>query len=123
MGSQAPAAAVTAVTPDGTSEDALIPTAVNASGMTYGVLRPEVAVASINGQAVSREELPDLILVVGDAGHEGYVYRSVLVPDPKSLPKSPSEAVAFTQAQARAAKTFPVYESDGLTQIDTFTLD
>lgn len=123
FGTSAPAAAESAPTPDGSSEDALPETRTNADGLTYGVLRPEPTEAYLNGEAVSDLDVPDLILVVGDKGREGYVYRSAILPDPESLPTSPEEAVAYTQAQARAAKTFPVYTSDGVTQIDTYTVD
>lgn len=84
---------------------------VNENGQTYGV-----AV----GNYV--EDFPDLQPVIGDSGIKGYVYTYDLLY--KGEAKNPEEAVA--QMEARANGTYvpvvlDVYESDGVTVIDTFT--
>jgi hypothetical protein len=102
---------------EGTAETFATPE-VNSSGQTFGVVSPD----GLEAFLADGEGLPDLILVVGDAGKEGYVERAVLVPDQETLPDSPKDAVAYTLEQQRTISTFPVYASDGVTQVDTFTL-
>jgi hypothetical protein len=71
----------------------------NASGLTYG--------SSQSGKD------PDLIAVIGDCGHGGYMYsRDMLDP----APWDPQAG-----APPGSTRTVPIYESDGKTQIDTFT--
>lgn len=77
-----------------------IPT--NASGQTYG---------SDGGAATSS---PDLVAVVGSCGHQGYV-RADELEDPAPWAPDAGEP-------AGASRTIAVYESDGLTQIDTFDI-
>ena len=84
---------------------------VNENGQTYGV-----AVGNYF------EDFPDLQPVLGDHGIEGYVYTEELLH--KGAAKNPEEAVA--QMEAKANGTYEpvvmnVYESDGVTFIDTFT--
>ncbi|MCM1315373.1 MAG: hypothetical protein NC205_01260 [Prevotella sp.] len=84
---------------------------VNENGQTYGV-----AVGNYF------EDFPDLQPVLGDHGIEGYVYTEELLH--KGAAKNPEEAVA--QMEAKANGTYEpvvmnVYESDGVTVIDTFT--
>jgi hypothetical protein len=79
----------------------------NARGMTYG--------SAAGGGDVD----PDLILATGDDGTTGYVLASDLNgPEPKSA----EEAVAMTLAAQRGEMpTIPLYASDGVTKIGTFT--
>jgi hypothetical protein len=74
----------------------------NASGQTYG--------AMADGDYPD----PDLIAVSGNCDLSGYVTREEL-DDP--APWEPEAGLA-----AAASRTIPVYESDGVTQIDTFTI-
>lgn len=77
---------------------------VNENGMTYG---------SDFGKA----ESPDLILATGDDGKQGYLKQSdIYGPEPKS----PEEAAALT-AVADQPRVLPLYASDGVTVIGTFT--
>lgn len=81
----------------------------NAKGLTYGTA----------AQANVPEEEPDLILVVSDAGAEGYVYTDELnAPDFKS----PQEALAWQEERYASDFVLDVYESDGTTKIGTFTI-
>lgn len=70
----------------------------NASGQTYGSARDN-----------SRQ--PDLVAAVGDCGRTGYIERDAFEEQP---PWEPG-------AGAPGLRSTPVYESDGLTRIDTFT--
>jgi hypothetical protein len=70
----------------------------NAAGLTYGG-------ASRDGHS------PDLLAVVGDCGRTGYVHATEL---DEPAPWSPG-------AGDSNPRTVKVYESDGTTQIDTFT--
>lgn len=70
----------------------------NASGQTYGSARDN-----------SRQ--PDLVAAIGDCGRTGYIERDALGEQP---PWEPG-------AGALGLRSTPVYESDGLTRIDTFT--
>lgn len=71
----------------------------NAAGETYG------------GHSDGR--MPALVAAVGDCGHSGYVRRADLDEPPPWQPG----------AGSTAALTVPLYESDGVTQVDTFTRD
>ncbi|HEY0642747.1 MAG TPA: hypothetical protein VGD39_04955 [Nocardioides sp.] len=71
----------------------------NADGLTYGA------------QARDSASLPDLVAVVGDCGATGYVLRSDLE----------DEAPWEPGAGDGGPRTFPVFESDGVTQVDTYT--
>lgn len=86
--------------------------AVNENGQTYGV--------SVDSPYI--EDVPDLQLAEGDNGIIGYVYTYDLVY--KGAAKNPEEALA--QMEAKKNGTYEpvvmnVYESDGVTVIDTFT--
>jgi hypothetical protein len=72
----------------------------NASGLTYG--------SSQTGKD------PDLVAVIGNCGRGGYVFSNQLF-DP-----TPWDPQAGSEAGSR--RTIPVYEPDGTTQIDTFTI-
>lgn len=83
------------------------PFKVNASGQTYGTI----------AQSVSPDAEPDLVLTVGDNGKTGYTYsRDLNSPDPKS----PAEAAE--RSKQTGVVVVPVYDVDGKTQIDTFTM-
>ena len=71
----------------------------NAHGLTYG--------ASGRNSGV----LPDLLAVVGACGATGYVLLSELE----------DEAPWEPGAGGVGPRTFPVFESDGVTQVDTYT--
>jgi hypothetical protein len=82
---------------------------VNASGQTYGVS--------------NQQGTPDLIAVVVDQGKtQGYVERSELDCASGGQVKSPSEAVTWDETSKNRNITIPVYESDGVTIIGTFTV-
>jgi len=86
--------------------------AVNESGQTYG--------SSID--AMYEEELPDLTSVVGDHGIVGYVYTVDMI---GKAPSSPEEAMEISKKVDRgdlSHRTLAVYEADGKTVIDTFTM-
>lgn len=72
----------------------------NAAGQTYG-------------SAVDSSPRPDLLAAVGDCGRTGYIVRDRLEEPPPWVPGAGSTAPRST----------PVFESDGVTQIDTFTQD
>lgn len=105
FGTQPPAGAAE-VDEVGTSK---LPLSTNANGQTYGSL-------------VGREESPDhpdLVAAYGNKGELGYVYYDdVVAPEPKS----PAEAVALN-VRAEQEVTVPLYASDGVTQIDTYTVN
>lgn len=73
----------------------------NPSGLTYGA-------------AAGEGPEPDLIAVVGDCGHAGYVISEAL--------EDPEPWSAEAGLDPDAPRTVPVFMSDGVTQIDTFTL-
>ena len=83
---------------------------VNTNGLTYGTA----------GDAPYAEDLPDLMLAVGDNGKLGYVYTEELFKGPET----PEEVMAY-MASINNGTYVPavinVYESDGVTVIDTLT--
>lgn len=81
----------------------------NADGQTYG-----------SSAGLTPNESPDLVLVVGDSGEEGYV-RSKDLDDPEV--GSPAEALASMKTE-RSAKgaTIQVYDANGKKKDDTFTI-
>ncbi|MCM1507853.1 MAG: hypothetical protein NC177_12075 [Ruminococcus flavefaciens] len=84
---------------------------VNENGQTYGVAVGNYA-----------EDFPDLQPVIGDNGIKGYAYTEDLLY--KGAAKNPEEAVAQMEAIANGTYVpvvIDVYESDGVTVIDTFT--
>ena len=85
---------------------------VNENGQTYGV--------RVNSPYF--EDFPDLQPVLGDHGIEGYAYTEDLLH--KGAAKNPEEAIAQMEAKANGTYepvVIDVYESDGVTVIDTFT--
>jgi hypothetical protein len=83
------------------------PYPTNAAGQTYGS----------DAGARGPEESPDLVAVVGDCNRVGYVLSADL-DGPR--PRTPSEAASLS-ADPRP-RVLPVYQQDGTTQVDTFTL-
>jgi hypothetical protein len=82
---------------------------VNASGETYGVR--------------NQQGTPDLIAVVIDQGKtQGYVERSELNCASGGDVKSPAEALTWDETSQNLNVSIPVYESDGVTVIGTFTV-
>lgn len=81
---------------------------VNDAGQTFGSLYMRDAYGA---------EAPDLILVEGEAGKEGYVYASDF--DGEELPADPEKAAAIT---GKDPEFIPVYLADGVTQIDVFKI-
>lgn len=85
---------------------------VNENGETYGTA----------GDLIYYEDEPDLIAVVGNNGIEGYVRKTELEAD---TPSCPEEAVKMMEERKRNGnqpRVIDVYESDGVTVIDTFTI-
>jgi hypothetical protein len=82
---------------------------VNASGETYGVS--------------NQQGTPDLIAVVIDQGKtQGYVERRELDCASGGDVKSPAEALTWDAASQNRNISIPVYESDGVTVIGSFTV-
>lgn len=84
---------------------------VNENGQTYGT--------DIDSPYV--EDLPDLMAVIGDHGKQGYVYRDEFLGDPPSNPEEAVEIQKSIENGTYIPKVYNVYESDGVTIIDTFT--
>ena len=86
---------------------------VNENGQTYGVI----------ADVVYKSDYPDLIGVIGDNGNVGYVYTSEFEGE---APSSPEEAIRMQKEREMAGNppiVINVYESDGETVIDTFTME
>jgi hypothetical protein len=82
---------------------------VNASGETYGV-------PNQNGT-------PELVAVFADEPNiHGYVKESELNCAAGGDVKSPAEALAWDKASQNRSISIPVYESDGVTVVGTFTV-
>lgn len=104
LGTSAPASASL------TQSETLEPLGVNDSGLTYGSLAGHL----------NPDDAPDLILVAGNEGRDGYVRKADFF---QPLPASPQEATAqMTARRTSADLTIPVFDVDGVTQIDTFTM-
>lgn len=85
---------------------------VNENGETYGT----------SGGLIYYEDEPDLIAVIGNNGIEGYVRKTELETD---MPSCPEEAMRMQEERERngnSSRIIDVYESDGITIIDTFTV-
>ena len=85
---------------------------VNENGQTYGVCVDSTYI----------EDAPDLQPAIGDNGIKGYVYTYDLIY--KGAAKNPEEAVAQMEAMKNGTyepTVIDVYESDGVTVIDTLT--
>ena len=81
---------------------------VNENGQTYGMQNE-------NGS-------PDLVRVAVEGADFGYAYAEQL-DNPSGLPEptTPEEAGEYTRATQGRTYDIPVYESDGVTRIGTFT--
>ncbi|MCM1133413.1 MAG: hypothetical protein NC340_08075 [Ruminococcus flavefaciens] len=83
---------------------------INANGETFGNCLDVMYV----------EDEPDLMAAIGDNGTEGYIRRTEADGE---MPANPEEAVRMMQERATAPpRVINVYESDGVTIIDTFTI-
>ncbi len=79
---------------------------VNQYGETYGPHDPDAGL----------ENQPDLVAAVGDSGIEGYLkYSDIIGPSINS----PEDATIY---QDKKPSFLPLYDKDGKTMIDTFTL-
>lgn len=67
----------------------------------------------------SNDDVPDLIRAIGDRGVEGFVKKEDLL-GPEEPPSSPREALALQQA---APAAIPVYARDGVTVVDSLSLN
>jgi len=105
FGTQQPAVAADQAPPDTVK----YPLSTNDRGQTYGSL-------------IGREESPDhpdLVAAYGDNGKQGYVYYNDLVsPNPKN-----EEEMLALNAKATQEVVIPLYLSDGVTQIGTYTIN
>jgi hypothetical protein len=82
---------------------------INASGETFGVS--------------NQQGTPDLIAVVIDQGKtQGYVERRELNCASGGDVKSPAEALTWDETSENRIVSIPVYESDGVTIIGTFSV-
>lgn len=83
---------------------------VNANGQTYGA----------PGDSPYVEDLPDLMLVVGDNGKEGYVYKDEFLKHPETIEEIQAYMASLENGTYVPA-VYNVYAADGVTVIDTFT--
>lgn len=81
---------------------------VNVNGQTYGS----------DYFAEYKGGLPDLISAIGNNGISGYV-KAIDLEQP--MPKTPEEALAYMEIDI-VITTIPLYDSDGITIIDTFSI-
>ncbi len=85
------------------------PWGINANGKTYGVH--------------NQSGTPDLIAVIINQGStNGYVEASELNCAGGGDVTSPAEALAWDKASQNRNVSIPVYESDGVTVVGTFTV-
>ncbi|MCL2036205.1 MAG: hypothetical protein FWG83_02310 [Oscillospiraceae bacterium] len=85
---------------------------VNENGETYG-----------SAMGVCPEDSPVLTAVVGDNGNRGYARTEDLMGE---MPSSPEEALRIQEERIKSGDTkrvVNVYEKDGITIIDTFTME
>jgi hypothetical protein len=87
------------------------PYPTNANGQTYG------SDAGVNKNPLQFG--PVLAAVVGDCGKAGFVYEADLM---GPQPTSPAGALRIQRANGGHPRVLQVYEVDGTTQIDTFTM-
>lgn len=84
----------------------------NQNGLTYG--------ADKSDHLINIKDRPDLQLVVGDNGIEGYCYKKDLFDF--TTPSSPEEALRLQEERKNTKKIINVYKDDGKTIIGTFTM-
>ena len=93
---------------------------VNEQGQTYGA--SDVAYENLPDGVSGREAadyLPDLVLVENSDGVEGYVLKGDFLPQ---TPTSPQEALEMQESGAFSRKEVPMYASDGVTVVGTFSV-
>lgn len=73
-------------------------------------------------EPVKVREIPDLVAVVGDKGVEGFAESKYILGTGEPAPRSPAEALEMQRSRA-ATTVVPVYADDGVTIVDTFTID
>jgi hypothetical protein len=81
---------------------------INASGETYGV--------------INQQGTPDLVAVIADQGTTGYVEESELNCAGGGDVASPAEAQAWDNVSQNRNVSIPVYKSDGVTVVGTFSV-
>ncbi len=93
---------------------------VNAQGQTYGAsdVAYENLPEGVSGGEVA-DYLPDLILVQNSDGVEGYVLKADFLPQ---TPTSPEEALEMQESGAFSRKEVPMYASDGVTVLGTYSI-
>ena len=74
------------------------------------------------GDQLAVDKIPDLVAVVGDHGVEGYADARYILGKGEPAPRSPAEALAM-QRDRPPTTTVLVYAEDGVTIVDTFTID
>lgn len=89
--------------------------AITPNGLTYG----KIPSAGADG-LLPLDHLPDLVAVIGDGGKSGYVLADELLNDGVA---SPDEALAANQSNRERPRVLQVFDKDGVTVIDRFTLD
>lgn len=85
---------------------------VNEYGQTFG--------STLDVMYVS--DYPDLIAVLGDNGIEGYAYQADLEGEQPSCPEEAVRMMEEAKKNGFPTRTINVYDSDGRTVIDTFTI-
>ncbi|WP_295069939.1 hypothetical protein [Ruminococcus sp.] len=83
---------------------------VNANGQTYGTV----------GDVIYIEDYPDLIAVMGDNEKVGYAYKEDFL-GPDMTPDEVDKYMESVNNGTYVPRSFNVYESDGVTVIDTMT--
>lgn len=84
---------------------------VNEYGQTFGII----------GNAM-RCDYPDLIAVYGDNGKVGYAYPADLDGEQPSCPEEAAKMMEERAKNGNPPRVINVYDSDGRTVIDTFTI-
>ncbi|WP_295072683.1 hypothetical protein [Ruminococcus sp.] len=83
---------------------------VNGNGQTYGT----------TGDVIYIEDYPDLVAVMGDNGKIGYAYKEDFL-GPDMTPEEVEKYMEAVENGTYVPRSFNVYESDGVTIIDTMT--
>jgi hypothetical protein len=85
---------------------------VNEYGQTFG--------STLDVMYVS--DYPDLVAVLGDNGIRGYAYQTDLDGEQPSCPEEAVRMMEERERNGNPPRVINVYESDGRTVIDTFTI-
>lgn len=85
---------------------------VNEYGQTFGSTMDVIYVS----------DYPDLIAVLGDNGIEGYAYQADLDGEKPSCPEEAAKMMEEAEKNGFPKRVINVYDSDGRTVIDTFTI-